>query len=82
MQQIFENIPNVKILDINHLLSHNGIYSKFQEDNMRLYYDSDHLTAYAEEYIYTKIKKDNTFKWLIELVKVNNYLTFANFYDY
>ena len=61
---------NISFLDFNAVLFDNGTVIKYDTDNnIPIYYDSHHLTAWGAEWIYKKIKKNNDYNWLIGLIK-------------
>jgi len=69
---LFTDNKDVHVLDLNNTLIVGNEYKKFDENNMPLYYNSNHLTAYASDWIYEKIKTNDKFNWVIDLIKKEN----------
>lgn len=65
---LFSNNKNVHILDFNTIIQVNGAYQKFDEDRMPIYYNSNHLTAHGAEWIYNRIKKNDKYNWVVNLI--------------
>lgn len=68
---LFKGNENIQFLDLNTFLIEDNKFLKYSEDNLPLYYNSNHLTAYGAEWIYNKIKKNDKYNWVIDFVKTN-----------
>lgn len=71
VMSLFVDNKNVHIIDFNNILLVNNKYLKFDDNNLPLYYNNNHLTAYGSEWIYSKIKNDKKYTWVINLAKKN-----------
>ncbi len=68
---MFEEMENISILDFNSVLKKSDDYIRFDDNNLPIYFNADHLTAYGSEWIYEKIKNMQEYKWLLSVVKKN-----------
>jgi len=66
---MFEGMKNVSVLDFNTELIRGHEYLKFDDKNLPIYFNADHLTAYGSEWIYYRIKNNRDYEWLIDLSK-------------
>jgi hypothetical protein len=66
---VLKDNDNVYFLDFNSLLSSDEGYIKYSKTNLPLYYNSNHLTAYGAEWLYEKVKYEEIYEWVINLVE-------------
>lgn len=66
---LFADNKDMYVLDLNNTLLVGDVYKKFDENNMPLYYNSNHLTAYASDWIYARIKASDNYNWVVDLIK-------------
>lgn len=72
IMSMFADNKNVHVLDLNNTLLVGDAYKKFDDTNMPLYYNSNHLTAYASEWIYRTMNLTDDYDWVVDLIKQRN----------
>ncbi|WP_293933122.1 acyltransferase family protein [Sphingobacterium sp. UBA6645] len=62
---LFSDNKQIGFLDFNSIIWKDGVISPFDESNLPIYFNADHLTAHGAEWIYNKIKTGKKFSAVI-----------------